>query len=94
MAQPNQKGVVALVGAGGIGIAIARRVAQGKHLVVTSRTQVKADRIAADLQRDGFEATGVACDLGSRVDILCDGGSTAAYWYGDLQYLQEGWAQS
>ena len=27
-------------------------------------------------------------------DILCDGGSTAAYWYGDLQYLQEGWAQS
>ncbi|WP_259460458.1 hypothetical protein [Propionibacterium australiense] len=27
-------------------------------------------------------------------DILCDGGSTAAYWYGDLQYLQEGWSQS
>lgn len=27
-------------------------------------------------------------------DILCDGGCTAAYWYGDLQYLQEGWAQS
>ena len=29
MAQPRQKGVVALVGAGGIGVAIARRVAQG-----------------------------------------------------------------
>ena len=70
MAQQNQKDVVALVGAGGIGIAIARRVAVGKHLVVTSRTQEKADRIAADLQRDGFETTGVACDLGSRVDIL------------------------
>ena len=42
MAQQNQKDVVALVGAGGIGIAIARRVAQGKHLVVTSRTQEKA----------------------------------------------------
>ena len=66
----QQKNVVALVGAGGIGIAIARRVAQGKHLVVTSRTQEKADRIASDLQKDGFEATGVACDLGSREDIL------------------------
>ena len=27
-------------------------------------------------------------------DILCDGGSTASYWYGDLQYLQEGWSKS
>ena len=27
-------------------------------------------------------------------DILCDGGSTAAYWYGDLQYLQENWSKS
>jgi NAD(P)-dependent dehydrogenase (short-subunit alcohol dehydrogenase family) len=70
MAQQRQKGVVALVGAGGIGVAIARRVAQGKHLVVTSRTQEKADRIAESLQKDGFEATGVACDLGSREDIL------------------------
>lgn len=66
----HQKDVVALVGAGGIGLAIARRVAQGKHLVVTSRTQEKAERIANDLVKDGFEATGVACDLGNREDIL------------------------
>ena len=66
----TNKDVVALVGAGGIGIAIARRVAQGKHLVVTSRTQEKAERIAAGLVKDGFEASGVACDLGSREDIL------------------------
>lgn len=66
----TKKDVVALVGAGGIGIAIARRVAQGKHLVVTSRTQEKAERIAAGLVKDGFEASGVACDLGSREDIL------------------------
>lgn len=64
------KDVVALVGAGGIGIAIARRIAQGKHLVVTSRTQEKAERIACDLRRDGFEVTGVACDLGKREDII------------------------
>lgn len=28
------------------------------------------------------------------VDILADGGCTAAYWYGELQYLQEDWSQS
>ena len=66
----GKKDVVVLVGAGGIGIAIARRVAQGKHLVVTSRTQDKAERIAEDLQKEGFDATGVACDLGSRADII------------------------
>lgn len=65
-----KKDVVALVGAGGIGIAIARRVAQGKHLVVTSRTHEKAERIAESLRMDGFDASGVACDLGSREDIL------------------------
>jgi NAD(P)-dependent dehydrogenase (short-subunit alcohol dehydrogenase family) len=27
-------------------------------------------------------------------DILADGGCTAAYWYGGLQYLQDGWSQS
>ncbi|MBO7675130.1 MAG: SDR family oxidoreductase [Atopobiaceae bacterium] len=70
MAEQLKKDVVVLVGAGGIGIAIARRVAQGKHLVVTSRTQEKATKIAEGLQRDGFDATGVACDLGTRQDIL------------------------
>ncbi|SPF68884.1 short chain dehydrogenase [Propionibacterium ruminifibrarum] len=64
------KDVVALVGAGGIGVAIARRVAQGKHLVLTSRTQEEVDRVAADLQRDGFDCSAMACDLGSREDIL------------------------
>jgi NAD(P)-dependent dehydrogenase (short-subunit alcohol dehydrogenase family) len=65
-----KKDVVALIGAGGIGIAIARGVAQGKHLVVTSRTREKAERIASDLQKEGFDASGIACDLGNREDIL------------------------
>lgn len=70
MSESKKKDVVVLVGAGGIGIAIARRVAQGKHLVVTSRTQDKANRIAEGLRMEGFDATGVSCDLGSRDDIL------------------------
>ncbi len=64
------KNVVVLVGAGGIGIAIARRVAQGKHLVVTSLTQEETDRVVERLKMDGFDVTGVACDLSSRDDIL------------------------
>lgn len=65
-----QKDVVALVGAGGIGIAIARRVAQGKHLVVTSLTQEETDRVVERLKKDGFDVTGVACDLSRRADIV------------------------
>ena len=65
-----EKDVVALVGAGGIGIAIARRVAQGKHLVVTCHNQEMTDRVVKTLQQEGFEVTGLVCDLGSRKDIL------------------------
>ncbi|WP_245988158.1 SDR family oxidoreductase [[Pseudopropionibacterium] massiliense] len=28
------------------------------------------------------------------IDVLADGGATAAYWYGDLRYLQGDWAKS
>ena len=65
-----KKDVVVLVGAGGIGIAIARRVAQGKHLVVTTLTQEETKRVVERLKKDGFDVTGVACDLSSRDDIL------------------------
>jgi|GEM_PF-3018394 len=46
------KEVSVLVGAGSIGMAIARRVGAG------------------------------------RITVLADGGCTASYWYGDLQYLK------
>ena len=65
-----KKDVVVLVGAGGIGIAIARRVAQGKHLVVTTLTQEETKHVAERLKKDGFDVTGVACDLSKRTDIV------------------------
>lgn len=65
-----KKDVVVLVGAGGIGLAIARRVATGRKLVLTSRTQEKADKIAESLRKDGFDAEGKPCDLGSRESIV------------------------
>ena len=66
----TKKDVVALVGAGGIGIAIARRVAQGKHLVVTCHNQEMTDRVMESLRKEGFDVSGLVCDLGSREDVL------------------------
>ena len=66
----DKKDVVVVVGAGGIGRAIARRISAGYHLVVTSHTEEAAQKIAADLGKEGFETTGLKCDLGSRADIL------------------------
>lgn len=65
-----KKQVVVLVGAGGIGRAIARRMAFGKHLVATNLTQKDTDDAVAEFERSGFEVTGVACDLSKREDIL------------------------
>lgn len=28
------------------------------------------------------------------IDVLADGGTTAAYWHGDLRYLRENWSKS
>ena len=65
-----KKDVVVLVGAGGIGLAVARRVATGRKLIVTSRTQEKADKIAESLKMDGFDAEGMPCDLSDRESIV------------------------
>ena len=62
------KQVTVLMGAGRIGVAIARRVAAGGHLV-----------LADFVMRSPFI---------SGTDILIDGGTTASYHYGDLQYLK------
>jgi hypothetical protein len=64
----------------------------GEHYAGITNRVVVPDTLAGILRVvavDGPEATFI-----TGTDILCDGGSTAAYWYGDLQYLQEGWSQS
>lgn len=65
----GNKQVAVLVGAGGIGRAIARRVSYGKHLVVTNLTQEDTDAAVREFELAGFEVTGVTCDLSSRGDI-------------------------
>uniref|UniRef100_A0A8D1ZS86 Dehydrogenase/reductase (SDR family) member 4 n=2 Tax=Sus scrofa TaxID=9823 RepID=A0A8D1ZS86_PIG len=62
---------VALVTAStdGIGLAIARRLAQdGAHVVVSSRKQENVDRTVATLQGEGLSVTGTVCHVGKAED--------------------------
>ncbi|XP_045697042.1 dehydrogenase/reductase SDR family member 4-like isoform X1 [Phyllostomus hastatus] len=62
---------VALVTASteGIGLAIARRLAQdGAHVVISSRKQQNVDRAVAALQREGLSVTGTVCHVGKAED--------------------------
>nr|KAF6391760.1 hypothetical protein mPipKuh1_003805 [Pipistrellus kuhlii] len=62
---------VALVTAStdGIGLAIARRLAQdGAHVVVSSRKQQNVDRAVAALQGEGLSVTGTVCHVGKAED--------------------------
>ena len=74
------KDVVVLIGAGLIGQAIVRRVGYGRHLVIGDISAEHAEAVAKDLNNAGF-ITGA--------DFLIDGGTTASYWYGDLQYMRD-----
>lgn len=62
--------VVVLVGAGSIGVAIARRVAAGKHLVLADYHLDQADAAARTLENAGFNCSTKWCDLGSKESIL------------------------
>ncbi len=64
------KQVVVLVGAGSIGIAIARRVSAGKRLVIADYSFENAKLAAQMLENAGFECTPVEADLGSKESIL------------------------
>lgn len=62
---------VALVTAStdGIGLAIARRLAQdGAHVVISSRKQQNVDRAVAALQGEGLSVTGTVCHVGKAED--------------------------
>ena len=72
-----KKEVSVLVGAGSIGMAIARRVGAGKITVVADEVGDLAEFLMSSRGR-----------FISGTDILIDGGTTASYWYGDLQYLK------
>lgn len=96
------KQVSVLVGAGSIGQAIIRRVSAGKHIVLADYSEENAKRAAKTLEGMPARRAGTPDEVGdlaeflmssrgrfiSGADLLIDGGCTASYWYGDLQYLK------
>ena len=64
------KDVVVVIGAGGIGQAIARRVGAGKHIVLADLKRELAQAAANTLDDAGFETSVTQTDLASRESIL------------------------
>ena len=62
--------VTVVIGAGSIGVAIARRVSAGKHVLLADVRLENADAAAGVLQDAGFEASTTAVDVSSRDSVL------------------------
>jgi NAD(P)-dependent dehydrogenase (short-subunit alcohol dehydrogenase family) len=63
------KNVVVVIGAGQIGLAIARRVSSGRHVVLADLKQHHAETAAAVLGDTGFEVTATTVDVASRGSV-------------------------
>ena len=65
-----KKDVMILVGAGQIGMAIARRMGYGLKIVIGDKKKTNAEAIAKTMNEAGFDAVPVEMDLSSRSSIL------------------------
>ncbi|HBF51624.1 MAG TPA: short-chain dehydrogenase [Massilia sp.] len=63
------KEVGVVIGPGAIGLAIARRVGAGKHLVLADLHQHNADAAAKTLIEAGFDVTATTVDIASRPSV-------------------------
>ncbi len=61
--------VTVVIGAGGIGQAIARRISSGRHILVANHTQDSADAAGKVLELAGFETTAMQADIASRAAV-------------------------
>ena len=65
----KQKNVIVVIGAGSIGMAIARRVSAGKHILLADLRQENADAAAKVLSEAGFEVSTANVDIASRESV-------------------------
>ncbi len=65
-----KKEVAVLFGAGSIGLAIVRRVAAGKHVVLADYSIENAEKAKITLENAGFECSTIQANLGCKEDIL------------------------
>lgn len=63
------KKVIVLIGAGSIGVAIARRIGAGKHIVLADLREENAKAAAQIMFDAGFEVTAIATDVSSRTSV-------------------------
>lgn len=74
-----------LVGAGQIGMAIARRIGYGMKIVIGDKNKTNADAIAHTMREAGFDTIPLEMDLSSRSSIL--NMIADAQRYGDITML-------
>lgn len=61
--------VIVLIGAGSIGIAIARRVGAGKHILLADLNQENNETAAKTLSEAGFDVSTTIVDVSSRTSV-------------------------
>jgi NAD(P)-dependent dehydrogenase (short-subunit alcohol dehydrogenase family) len=61
--------VTVVIGAGGIGQAIARRISSDRHILVANHSQESADNAAKVLSDAGFETTAIEADVSDRAMV-------------------------
>lgn len=81
----NKKDVMILVGAGQIGMAIARRMGYGKKIVIGDKKIENANAVAKIMNDAGYDAYAMEMDLASRESIL--NLIVKAKEYGDITML-------
>ena len=67
--QKKETDVVVLIGAGSIGLAIARRVSTGKHVLIADLHKENAEAVAKVMSEAGFEVSVSTVDVSSRTSI-------------------------
>ena len=63
------KSVTVLIGSGSIGVAIARRVSAGKHILLADLRKENADAAAVVLSNAGFEVSTATVDVSSHEQV-------------------------
>ncbi|WP_149823877.1 SDR family oxidoreductase [Streptomyces tailanensis] len=61
--------VVVVTGAGGMGVAIARRLGSGRSLYLADASQDRLDRVVDELSDEGYAARGVLVDVRDRTSV-------------------------
>lgn len=80
-----KKDSVIWIGAGQIGLAIVRRIASGKKIIIGDKNIVNAQAAAEVLNNTGFDTVAMEADLSSRDSILSL--ISEAHKYGNIRHL-------